>query len=117
MRTHRSVPRDLLALWGGLLLLIMSVGAFMTVSNECAGRELAGHPSYDVFPGMNLDSIAPPVRQTLTTRLNQRYCTCGCLMTVASCLNNHASCRTSKRIGLEMIQSAHGEFEAAHRRN
>jgi hypothetical protein len=120
MRTGRrklsspTASRDLLALWGGLLALFIAVGVFVARTNECAAQDIAQHPSYNSFPGLNMDVFAPPVRQTLATRLNGRYCTCGCLMTIASCLNNHASCRTSRRAGLEMLQSAHDEFQPAH---
>jgi hypothetical protein len=116
MRNARRIPRDLFALWGGLFLLFFAIAAFVARSNQCAAQEIAAHPSYSFFPGLATDDLPAPARGLLAARLNQRYCTCGCLMTVASCLNNHASCRTSKRVGLEMLEAAHGEIQPAHRR-
>lgn len=114
MRNRRNVPRDLVVLWSGLLVLLVAIAVFVARTNECVAQDIAQHPFYSTFPGLSLDPLNTPVRQALATRLNQRYCTCGCLMSLASCLNNHAACRTSKRISLKMLQSAHAEIQPAH---
>ena len=113
-RKNRSWPHDLIALWIGLFLLFLFVGAFVAHDGQCAADEIAAYPSYSDFPGLETYSLAAPARKTLTAKLNNRYCTCGCLMTVASCLNNHTSCRTSKQIGLETLNSVRGKIQSAH---
>jgi hypothetical protein len=114
-RSLRSLPRDLLGLWACIVILFLAIGAFVARSNECVAEDVAAHPSYDAFPGLQTENLPDSAREALAARLNQRYCTCGCLMSVASCLNNHVACRTSRRVGLEMLQAAHSELKAAHR--
>ena len=112
IRKRRAATRlpELLKLWGGLGLLLLIVGFTVGRMNDCVADDVRAQPFYAMAPGLDPDDLPAPAREKLIAELNHRYCTCGCLMTLASCRNNHMSCRTSKRIGQQMIESAHGKF-------
>jgi hypothetical protein len=112
IRKRRASLRlpELLRLWGGLGLLLFIVGFAVERMNDCVAGDVRAHPFYAIAPGLDSADLPAPAREKLIAELNHRYCTCGCLMTLASCRNNHMSCRTSKRLGQEMLESAHGKF-------
>jgi hypothetical protein len=107
---RRPVPLDLIALWGGLFALFVVIAVYVAQMDECAAADITANASH----ALPTEDLPEPIRQTVITRYNQRFCTCGCLMTVPSCLKNHKSCRTSKRISLEILQSVHSEIQSAH---
>jgi hypothetical protein len=97
---------DHLKLWGGLAVLSMAIALFVREMNSCVATDVKAHGLYSLFPGLAMDDVPPPARERLAATLNDRYCDCGCMMTLASCRNNHASCRTSRRMGQELIRDA-----------
>jgi hypothetical protein len=115
-RYRKVASRDLIAMWGGLLLLCIAIGVFVARTNECVAADNASHPFYDRLPGLALEGVPDAARVAVTAHLNARYCTCGCLMTLASCLNNHMSCRTGKRLADEILQSVRSDFQPVRSR-
>jgi hypothetical protein len=54
-----------------------------------------GSQFYSELPGVDLRQVAPARLRALLKRLNTQRCPCGCMRTVASCRNHHASCPES----------------------
>jgi hypothetical protein len=105
---------DHLILWGGLAVLLAAVALVVGHENSCVAMDVKAHSFYTLAPGLEFGDMPPADQEQLLVQLNRRFCTCGCLMTLASCRNNHVSCRTSKVAGNALIhRSAHSQIQAA----
>jgi hypothetical protein len=102
-RRHTAIPlQTRLALWGGLVLALTGTGLFVQSLNNCVAVEVREHPTYVNAPAIEIFDLPPSSQQRVMTELNGRYCTCGCMMQLASCRNNHTSCRTSLKMGRDV---------------
>ncbi len=80
---------------GGLTVVLLGVATYVGALNECVAIDVRARPFYAVVPGLDLLILPVPQRDRLVKELNARYCTRQCMMKLASCRNNHSSCRTS----------------------
>lgn len=102
----RLSPREQWTLLGALALLIVPTVLFLQVIDNCVSGDVRTHAPYTDFPGLDWYRLPLSERPRVADQLNRRLCTCQCLMTLGACRNRHTSCRTSLRIGDELVQSA-----------
>jgi hypothetical protein len=67
---------------------------------------VAKEPFYSTVPGANMANLTPATADAVLKKLNVQRCHCGCMRSVASCRNHHASC-------MESVVAAQDEINAA----
>jgi thiol-disulfide isomerase/thioredoxin len=60
------------------------------------------------IPGLDMSSLRPDQKTLALKRLNEEGCTCGCMLTIAQCRINDASCAISPKIAETIVEEVRG---------
>jgi hypothetical protein len=71
---------------------------------EDTGRVLLANAAQATeIPGLDMSSLRPDQKTAALRRLNEEGCTCGCMLTVAQCRINDASCAISPPLAQKIV--------------
>ncbi len=61
-------------------------------------------PSDDTdVPGLKWEGVSSQQKNRVLLRLNMEPCSCGCNVSIASCLRNHPGCQTCKNLAQKIL--------------
>lgn len=67
---------------------------------------------YTEVPGLKWDGLSSQQKNCVLLRLNMEPCSCGCNVSIASCLRNHPECKTCKDLAQKILADERGEGPA-----
>jgi hypothetical protein len=86
--------------------VVLGLSSLMLQSTVWNQRVAGPEPFYRTIPDVDTSALAPEKVEGLLKEWNVRPCYCGCMMTVASCRNNHTACALSLSIADEGVAAA-----------
>jgi len=86
--------------------VVLGLSCLLLQSTVWNQRVAAPEPFYRAIPDVDTSTLAPERVEGLLKEWNVRPCNCGCMMTVASCRNNHTACTLSLSIADEGVAAA-----------
>lgn len=63
---------------------------------------------YTDIPELKLEGVSSPQKNRVLLRLNMEPCSCGCNVSIASCLRNHPDCQTCKDLAQKILADERG---------
>jgi thiol-disulfide isomerase/thioredoxin len=76
---------------------------------EDTGRVLLSNAAQATeIPGLDLSGLRPEQKTVALKRLNEEGCTCGCMLTIAQCRINDASCAISPPLAQKIVDDVRG---------
>jgi thiol-disulfide isomerase/thioredoxin len=76
---------------------------------EDTGRVLLSNAAQATeIPGLDMSGLRPEQKTVALKRLNEERCTCGCMLTIAQCRINDASCAISPPLAQKIVDEVRG---------
>ncbi|RPH63767.1 MAG: TlpA family protein disulfide reductase [Acidobacteria bacterium] len=76
---------------------------------EDTGRVLLSNAAQATeLPGLDMSGLRPEQKTVALKRLNEEGCTCGCMLTIAQCRINDASCVISPPLAQKIVDEVRG---------